>query len=70
MAVNSAKSYCHTNRRQKYGVSSPKPYCHKFVSYFRVHSACVWPTALKLASIANFGMHFLVMGFISLVDEI
>ena len=34
------------------------------------HFACVWPTALKLGSITNFDMLFLVMGFISLVDEI
>ena len=31
---------------------------------------CVWPTALKLSCITNFDMLFLVMGFISLVDEI
>ena len=30
----------------------------------------VWPTALKLGSITNFDILFLVMGFISLVDEI
>ena len=34
------------------------------------HFACVRPTALKLGSIANFDMLFLVIGFISLVDEI
>ena len=34
------------------------------------HFACVWPTALKLGCIANFDMLFLMMGFISLVDEI
>ena len=34
------------------------------------HSACVWPTALKLGCITNFDILFLVMGFISLVDEI
>ena len=34
------------------------------------HFACVWPTALKLGCITNFDMLFLVMGFISLVDEI
>ena len=34
------------------------------------HSTCVWPTALKLGYIANFDMFFLVMGLISLVDEI
>ena len=46
---------------------------HTFASYFPVfsndyHFACVWPTALKLGSIANFDMLFLVMGLISLVD--
>ena len=30
----------------------------------------VWPTALKLRYITNCGMLFLVMGFISLVDDI
>ena len=44
------------------------------LSYFRVFQmstiSCVWPTALKLGCIANFDMVFLVMGFISLVDEI
>ena len=30
----------------------------------------VWPTALKLGCITNFDMLFLVMRFISLVDEI
>ena len=34
------------------------------------HFACVGPTALKLGCITNFDMLFLVMGFISLVDEI
>ena len=34
------------------------------------HSACVWPRALKLGCVTNFNMLFLVMGFISLVDEI
>ena len=48
---------------------------HTFVSYFLGFSnvyylACVWPTALKLGCITNFDMLFLVMGFISLVDEI
>ena len=33
-------------------------------------SACVWPTALKLGCVTNFDMLFLVMRFISLVDEI
>ena len=30
----------------------------------------VWPTALKLGCVTNLDMLFLVMGFISLVDEI
>ena len=30
----------------------------------------VWPTALKLGCVTNFDMLFLVMGFISLIDEI
>ena len=48
------------------------PYiCLLFPSFSNVsHSACVWPTALKLGSRTNFDMLFLVMGFISLVDEI
>ena len=48
------------------------PYiCLLFSGFSNVcHSACVWPTALKLGCIANFDMLFLVMGFISFVDEI
>ena len=48
------------------------PYiCLLFSGFSNVyHSACVWPTALKLGCINNFDMPFLVMGFISLVDEI
>ena len=39
--------------------------------FFNVcHSVGVWPTALKLGCVTNFDMLFLVMGFISLVDEI
>ena len=34
------------------------------------HFACIWPTAMKLGCIINFDMLFLVMGFISLLDEI
>ena len=34
------------------------------------HFVRVWPTALKLGCITNFDMLFLMMGFISLVDEI
>ena len=42
-----------------------------FSSFSNVcHSACVWPTAQKLDCVTNFDMLFLVMGFISLVDEI
>ena len=48
------------------------PYnCLLFSCFSNVyHFTCVWPTALKLGCIANFDMLFLVMGFISLVDEI
>ena len=51
----------------------PMPDCHTFVSYFRVFQMStiprVWLTALKLGCITNFDMLFLVMGFVSLVDE-
>ena len=48
---------------------------HTFVSNcFRVFQISavprVWPTALKLGCVTNFDMLFLVLGFISLVDEI
>ena len=47
---------------------------HTFVFYFRVFQkfaiSRVWSTALKRGCIANFDMLFLVMGFISLVDDI
>ena len=47
---------------------------HTFVSYFRVFQMStisrVWPTALKLGCITNLDMLFLMMGFISLIDEI
>ena len=48
------------------------PYiCLLFWSFSNVyHSACVWPTALKLGCITNLNMLFHVMRFISLVDEI
>ena len=48
------------------------PYIRLLFSGFSnvYHSMCVWPTALKLGCITNFDMLFLVMGFISLVDEI
>ena len=48
------------------------PYiCLLFSGFSNVyHCACVWPTALKLGSITNFDMLFLVMGFIYLIDEI
>ena len=54
-------------------------YTHAWLPYIRLlflgfsnvyHCACVWPTALKFGSITNFDMLFLVMGFISLIDEI
>ena len=45
--------------------------CLLFSGFSNVyHSACVWPTALKLGCITNFDILFLVMGFIYLVDEI
>ena len=37
---------------------------------YHTYFACVWPTALKLGCVTNFDMLFLVMGFISLIDEI
>ena len=48
------------------------PYiCLLFSGFSNVYrSACVWPTALKLGCVTNFDMLFLVMGFISLTDEI
>ena len=53
-------------------VSPPKPYiCLLFLGFSNVyHFVFVWPTTLKLGCITNFDMFFLVMGFISLVDEI
>ena len=54
--------------RDKYMVvGPPKPDYHTFVSYFRNvdHSA-----ALKLGCVPNFHMVFLVLGFVSLIDEI
>ena len=58
-----------------YGSQSTRawlPYiCLLFSSFSNdYHSTCVWPTALKLGCFTNFDMLFLVMGFISLVDEI
>ena len=41
-----------------------------FLSSNVCHSVCVWPTALKLSCITNFDMLLLMIGFISLVDEI
>ena len=47
--------------------------CHT-VSYFRVFKCLpfhyFWPTAMTRGSVTNFDMLFLVMGLISLVDEI
>ena len=34
------------------------------------HSACIWSAALKLGYLTNLDMFFLVIGLISLVDEI
>ena len=61
------------NKRQMYGSQACRltTICLLFSGFSNVcHSACVWPTALKLGCIANFDMLFLVMGFISLVHEI
>ena len=63
------------NKRQMYGSGSTQawlPYiCLLFSGFSNVyHFACVWPTALKLGCITNFDVLFLVMGFISLVNEI
>ena len=48
------------------------PYiCLLFSGFSNVcHSAAFWPTALKLGCITNFDMLSLVIGFISLVNEI
>ena len=50
----------------------PLPYiCLLFSGFSNVcHSAAFWPTTLKLGCITNFDMLSLVMGFISLVNEI
>ena len=34
------------------------------------HSACVWPSTLKLGCVSNLDTLFLVMGLISLVESI
>ena len=45
--------------------------CLLFSGFSNVyHSACVWPKALKLGCVTNLDTLFLMMGFISLVDEI
>ena len=45
--------------------------CLLFSGFSNVcHSAAFWPTALKLGCVTNFDMLFLVMGLISLVNEI
>ena len=50
----------------------PLPYiCLLFSGFSNVcQSAAFWPTDLKLGCITNFDMLFLMMGLISLVDEI
>ena len=63
------------NKRQMYGSRAWVdwlPYiCLLFSFFFNVyHFACVCCTALKLGCITNFEVLFLVMGLISLVDEI
>ena len=54
------------------GWLDPLPYiCLLFSGFSNIcHSAAFWPTALKLGCITNFDMLSLVMGFISLVNEI
>ena len=50
----------------------PMPDCHTcllFSGFSNVYIPRVWLTALKLGCITNFDMLFLVMGFVSLVDE-
>ena len=46
--------------------------CHLFAADFSnvCYFAAFWPTELKFDYITNFVLLFLVMGFISLVDEI
>ena len=45
--------------------------CVLFSFFLNVcHSACIWSAALKLGYLTNLDMLFLVMGFISLIDEI
>ena len=45
--------------------------CRLFSGFSNVyHFTCVWPTALKLGCITNFDMLFLVMGLISLDENI
>ena len=46
------------------------PIMRKSMSKLVMQFTCVWRTALKLGCVTNFDMLFLVMGFISLVDEI
>ena len=55
-----------------HGVTAWLPYiCLLFSCFSNVyHSARVWPTALKLGCLTNLDTLFLVMGFISLIDEI
>ena len=46
-------------------------FCLLFSGFSNVyHFVCVRPRALKLGCCSNFDMLFLVMGFISLVDQI
>ena len=65
----------HENKRQMYGSLAwvdPLPYICLLFSFFSdvCHSAAFWPRALKLGCITNLDMLFLVMGLISLVNEI
>ena len=46
-------------------------YLNEYLSFSNVfHVMCVWPTALKLVSITNFNMLFLVTGSVRFVKKI
>ena len=55
------------NKRQMYSSQSTHLL---FLGFQMSTTSRVWPTALKLGCVTNFDMLFLVMGFISLVNEI
>ena len=64
MAMKGLMNSCNQNH--------PMHICLLLISGFSnvYHSACVWRTALKLGCLTNLDTLFLVMGFISLIDEI